>query len=503
MERAVALAEATRQLAIDALAHGVDLCEADRKMDPAQPRTPGSTLTQNQLKTMQLRCMDSVLVEKELLLGRCDLAFRASRCSTQHAIQRWNHLLEESYQCRVGFTPHDTIYSYGVLYSMEQKANTAVARFRKAGEMAEMLFEMMGRKYMLTRAQNSSTLGAPLTPCKTTAEAENRLKRAINTTRGDTRQILNNTERTHFVSFALGMKNAHAEGTKAWKQLRKIVQEHVAKRTSSGVCYLHTEFLGEDCIFHLAQFLEHGGVAACMLTGRDLRSVSFFRRQIPHLSIRKLPGMFPHAANGRTCVVSKKTVSRVVIDLSVCGARRADSRTSQQTLQHKNPEPVPSGRDARLAHKVDLNERNKRMAPEEACEDGMFRKRVPHSLCFSEPIVCTLDVVYADNHQIVRTSTGDSIIHLPRFQRTDGAPHSTHVALDDVPYPACMSFYVTDLTSQHAGRKFKLRVQGRTTAKDTDKTPVTLEAFSNEFAVVSTKRVAESSASGSSKAART
>ena len=499
LERTVALAQATRSLALDAMAYGVDLCEADRNIDPSTPRTTDTNLTQNQLKTMQLRSLESVLKEKELLLGRCDLAFRAS-VSQKRAVTRWRHLLDQSYDCRRGGGP---LYEYGTRCRVEQTAATAVGQFRKSWEMTEMLFEMMARKFMLTRAPSTTTIGAPLTPCKTTTEAEYRLKAAIAAQRGNSRQVLNNTERTHFVTFTLGRQKAHDEGTRLLDTVRHVVEQHVAKRQQSDICYLSTGFLGEDCIFYLAQFLEHGDVAACMLTGRDLRSVTFFRNQIPHLSIRKLPGMFPHAANGSICVVSKKTVSRVVVDLVVCGARRADSPISQETATHKTPEECPSGREGRLAHKEDINERARRRAPEETCDEGMFRKRVPHSMCFSEPIECSLDVVYADDHSLVRTALGESIIHLPRFQRTDSAPHSTHVSLDGVPYPACMCFYFTSLTSQHGGRKFKLRVQGRTAAKDAAKTPVTLETFSEEFAVVSTKRVAEASASSSSKAART
>lgn len=491
-ERSVSVAEATRAIAIDALAAGVDLPEIDRKGDGGRPRTPGSGLTQNELSLIKSRSLQSVLDEKDILLGRCDLAFRASAASPP--AQHW---FAESVACRKVRRGGASL-DYGARRGVEQQVVAAAALFRKSAEMADMLFEFMARKFMLTRAPNPLALGAPLPPCKTVADAEHRLKAAVAAPKGHPRQVLNMTERLHFVSFALGRKKAYDEASAAWERIREAVRAHVEERQRSGVCHLRTAVLGEDCVLCIAQFLGHSHVAACMLTGRDLRGVTFFRRQIPHLSIRKVAGMFPHAAEGSTCVVSKKTVSRVMVDLVVCGARRREC--PQETLAHKRPEAVPLGREERLAHKSDLHQRARRHAPEEACSEGLFRKRVSHSTCFAEPIACSIDLVYADNHAPVRSSTGESALHVPRFHRGDAAPHTTHVASDNVPYPACLNFYVTLLTSQCNGRTFKLRVQGRTCAKDAQRTPVALETFSDEFAVVSTKRVAQNAAAAAKRA---
>jgi hypothetical protein len=449
-------------------------------------------------------------IEKHInkLLGSCDICFRASDC-TDSRVTRWNHLLIEAQRSKqtdslqLTYLDMDDLFGdilmdqslalqYGVRSGMEGEATSVRQSFHDAFKMRTALVDVVVRNRLMCK---SGITGGEVEYPHTVSDAIGVLRENLK----HEASTLPDNVRTKFTGLLLKCYTLMQKAKSELASLTSAIDFHVGTRVQSKKLYLCYEFLGPDLVVRIA---EHSGwrcCAALIKVSRDFSQDAQLKRMLPHLSIRRVTGLFPHAVEtipevGRCNVVCKNTLVHVIVDICVTGARRSGCVFT--TAKHKDElagfmaDQFGERRHERRERGIDSAQRSFRNFDEESVSEDRFRARVNAREFFKSEMECVVLLVYADNHEEVSSNGGCPVLSLPHSMERYKTRLSTYTAKDGVPYPAYSAYNVIHLSTQDSRRLYKFKVVGkaplRTGGQPTHKT---LEAFSEPFAVVSTKRI--------------
>jgi hypothetical protein len=286
------------------------------------------------------------------------------------------------------------------------------------------------------------------------------------------------------------------------KNFENRVQQHVEARSSRGNQFISYNFLGTDIVLAIAEFVGYKYIPRMLMIDKAFSRDEGIKKLLPHLSVRCIPGLFPHGTEsipgiGHCSVVSKNTQVHLVIDLAITGTRRqgmnysTDRHASESAGWSEDPISIMSERRARY---IDVQERRMRKFDEEPTPEERFRVRLSARRLFCRELQCSVALVYADTHLEVNPGSLNAVISIPHSMAVRLTSMNTYTARDDVPYPAYTALNVMHLSTKHSNRLYKFKVVSQGWYKSTNGVPPldtiqkTLEAYSAPFAVVSTKK---------------
>ena len=466
--------EVLMQLAKDALAVGLDIVSTGEKNDRMVCKVVGCEFTQEWLDSVATPSTEFYSERIRKALGECDIAFRC-------------HVADEAAQIR--------------------------CLYERAGRSSNAAFSLLSEKRILTHLGQPENRAFVQPACKTVNSAYERLCFSLTP-----RSEIPKEVRSRILLFAVLRHVYRTKADARWTHLRAAVDEHVRARKCRGFTWLSASAVGLDVFINILECVNFRTAAKCMRVCAEFRDARELRCLLPHLSVRRVVGGFPHvvanhAGSGNCDYVVRKTLCYVFVDLVrtvhsncepcrgplhppnqvICGAARTDAESVRWQTTTTHPEESCDcdtvAERRRFARQLRI-----RNAAEEKVDSARFRRRLQHCLFFSTPIACKFELVYADTHAPVQ-SDSRSILTFPRFMRKSGAPTSTLTSNNNVPYPAHAAFWVDDLSQNHANRPFKIKVTGEAKTRfkhgDADSVRVaTLVAYSSPFEVISAKRVA-------------
>jgi len=453
---------------------------------------------------------DSIQVDTELslLMGRCDLCFKASESSDER-VTKWRHLLHEAGKCRVqsrgedefigideddilgGLLSETMALDYGVRSGIERQADQVRTEFTDAFKLRTSLINVVLQYKMLTKPSDSSIIEYPLTVSGAISTLRESLK-------PDSKTVMPSNVRTKFVPVMLKSHNAMVRAKASLLRLSDAVLGHVSARQASGRVYFSYEFLGADIIASIAELAGYRNASALLRMSSEFSRDENIKKLRPHLSIRSVPRWFPHAEHslpgiGNTAVIVKCNLVYIVIDLVVCGIKR--DGVTFATRQHVDPwagwKPEDMDRrSVRMARAQDLSERNSRFYSEESVSDGRFKVRLSALNFFQDELDCNVELVNADTGEPVNSLIEDTL-QTPRSMTTKLNRLKTYTARDMVPYPAHTAFNVNCLIFHRKEQRYMFRVTATGTTKPRGSTlghEKKLVAYSKPFVVMANKR---------------
>lgn len=527
-DKARMVMEASLGLVHDALAAGLDICTAqDRFVEKDRSKIPGTLFTQEQLDSMTTPSYDTMKKKVETAVGRCEIAFRSSVC-TQQSVTKYAYLLEEARHCNrdhaaaiaemydeddvfgvildsAGISTSDQDSCYGVRRDIERDGKKLLQMYAKIGRITAAIFDTITTYKLMSHAPSfsaSASQTALMPTCKTIAEGIGRLRAALQ----QKSSTLPSDVRSRLIQYMMGRHTAIQKAQSVWLELQERIDVHVNFRYGSSFSWL-TDKIGTDLLGQIMDFVDFRSASACLKTCKEMNSITHLKTLLPHLSVRWVPGVFPHVVApsiepGECGYIARKTLVHLYTDFVIKGPKRTDAASARlQTTPTEQPEGANPGfqtREDRLRKKRDEDSRAARESEDETPDASRFRRRLGHETFFGTPIKCAYDLVFADTLEIVPSATGISCLVFPKGMRKPNAPTSTYTSLSGVPYPAHVSFYTDDLSAHYSNRKFKIKVTGfaRTLTninKDEDSVyQQTLVAYSPMFEIVSTKKVSSS-----------
>ena len=363
------------------------------------------------------------------------------------------------------------------------------------------IFKIIRDYNILTHETTSNSVEIELEPCQSSVECKSRFASSLKRY-----SKLPEFVRTKLIKCIMARYASTVVANRVLGEVEKRIEIHVSARRKRNYSWLSTDKIGIDILGKVTEFVDFRSAAACTRSCSELRNLENLRVLLPHLSIRWIPGEFPHVIAPSTDTaycgfISRKTLVHVYTDLIVTGTRRDDPDSIMlQTTPSENEqeEPIYMSRVERINIRNDMHSRAKRHTTDGIEDTTRFRRRLGHEAFFSTPIKCSYDLVFADTHEIVQSTLGHSAICLSKSMRKPSAPIHTYTSLNGVPYPSRVSFYVEDLSVHHANRKFKVRVCGRATTlyskkahtySDSSIYTQKLIGYSKQFEIVSTKKV--------------
>jgi len=302
-----------------------------------------------------------------------------------------------------------------------------------------------------------------------------------------------------------------ASAEECFRQIEVRVAHHALLRSrSSTESWLSHDRLPGDVLSRIAQSAGVRAVSCWARTCRAFSGCEELREPMPHLSVRHVPGVFPHdvrrTSQGATCnCVSKKTMVKVFVDLVVTGLCAssdgdASSRRAASCMQTQITRPtrtaMSAGRETSAMRAEQRRQLSMRYCPDELVPESHYRHRLTHETFFSEPIYCAAELVFADTRQPVPAQDcGTPVLGTPMAMRKASAPTRTWTAPDGSPHPAVLCFYINSLSRYCDDRQFMVRVTGRSRTLPNPKHDKEsayaqkLVAYSRPFEILSCKRV--------------
>ena len=327
--------------------------------------------------------------------------------------------------------------------------------------------------------------------------AYNRLKDALSST-----STILAADRLLVMRAIMGRAKWFQEANRKRSEVEAMSDAHVKQRVRSGACWITGPSAVDECTSRCLEFVDYRSVSACLRVCRDFSKMEALKKLLPHLSVRHIPGVFPHTieegADGPlTNYVAKNTLSHVYVDLAITGKVDCTPERTRATPTHAQPLQAQFNellQSQRSRMNDEARNRNSRTAAEEEVNKSDFRRRLSHETFFSTPIECSFDLVSAADKKVVSGSG----LRYPRWMTNPfRTPASTFTSIDSVPYPAHGAFYVDQLSNNHTSRKFMIRVTGKATTLpnehgDEDSVYIhTLVAYSRPFELVSHKPVSK------------
>lgn len=273
--------------------------------------------------------------------------------------------------------------------------------------------------------------------------------------------------------------------------LKRRADHHNALRHAKVGVVLSDDFLGADLLGHIFEFCGLKEAIQLMRVNKEFSKNEALRGLLPHLSIRHVPGVFPHAnISGINYTTNHKKVA-VYVDFVVSGSRNSNN------LSDSFPKIEPKILHGRGEIKLDENKVKARHAPDEIINDDNFRTRISHEHFFNTPIFCNIDLVSAETHECAGSFSVVNAAGAPPRRGVPAAADETYTcALGDAHPAKCECFIHS--TSQHNGigkkQLFCIRAQGLALKKwsaPSEHPYHQFVAFSHPFEVVSKMSVAK------------
>lgn len=451
------------------------------------------------------------------LLGRCDICFRSSYCSDptvdrkrlhSRELYTWNPLVVEAKtgkqtdeldlaDINTGDPFNDVLFDQSSLAQYRERCITekGLRRVREAFcdafKIRTALINVVVKNRLFCQ---TDTKTGELQHAYTVSNAIKFLRDNLKVES----HTLSKNVRTRFTALMLKCYTLMQKAKLELKSMEFDVGVHVRARVQRGGTYLSYDFLGGDVIVRIAEHSGWRNCATLLKVASDFSVDTQLKRMLPHLSVRRVPGLYPHSVEyipgiGLCDVVCKNTLVHVVVDLCITGAKRESCKFAA-ALMHKDEsagfddDQFGETRDTRRLKKVDIIQRRFRNFP---CLDlpGYFRARISALCFFLSEVECSVSLVYADNHNDVPSDGPCCVLRTPHSMEKYKDRLTTYTARDGVPYPACSSFNVLHLSSQDKRLLYKFKVVGKASyCVDGNTVHKTLESFSEPFVVVSSKR---------------
>jgi hypothetical protein len=514
-ERAAQVARATNEFAAEALLHVCRSASASCRAqsgshDPEEVRR--QTVIRNLTPTAGWTHAE-INRHLSLVLGRCDIATRSSPC-TDERVTRHNHFLADAKKCKLipegevtvdelGFAElFDDILAdqalpleYGMRCGWDAECDRLRNTFAEAIRMRTAVMDLVTKHSLLSRSGMAGLHDYP----DTVGEAVQILRRRV---AKDAKSSLSENIRSRFWGLVVKCSTLMSTANSGLKTFENGVQQHVEARYNRGDQFLSYNFLGTDIVLAIAEFVGYKYIPRMLMIGTAFSRDEGIKKLLPHLSVRCIPGLFPHGTEsipgiGHCSVVSKNTHVHLVIDLAITGARRqgmnysTDQHASESAGWSDDPISIRAERRARY---VDEQERRMRKFDEEPTPEERFRMRLGARRLFCRELQCSVALVYADTHLEVNPGSLNAVISIPHSMAVRSTSMTTYTARDGVPYPAYTALNVMHLSTKHSNRlyKFKVVAQGwyKSPGGESSSCAIqkTLEAYSAPFAVVSTKK---------------
>ena len=515
IERAAQVARATNEFATEALLH---VCCSASASCRAQSGSHDSEEVRRQTVIRNLAptagwTQAGIDHHLSVVMGRCDISTRSSPCTDQR-VARHNHFLADAKKCKVvpesevtvgefGFVElFDDIFTsqalpleYGVRCGWEAECNRLRRTFAEAVRLRMAILELVSKHSLLSRSGVAGLHDYP----DTVGEAVQILRRRI---ANNGNSIILENNRNRFWGLVIKCSTLMSTSKSKLKAFENRVQLHVEARRNRADQFFSYNFLGQDIVLAIADFVGYKYIPRVLLLGTAFSRDDGIKKLLPHLSVRCVPGLFPHGTEsipgiGHCSVVSKNTHVHVVIDLAITGTRRSgisystDQHASESAGWSDNPVSIKAERRARY---VDEQERRMRKFDEESTSGERFRMRLGARRLFCCELQCSVTLVYADTHLQVNPGSPNAVISIPHSMAVRSTSMNTYTARDSVPYPAYTALNVMHLSTKHSNRLYKLKVVAKGWYKSADGgaqpklTKKILEAYSAPFAVVSTKK---------------
>ena len=315
------------------------------------------------------------------------------------------------------------------------------------------------------------------------------------------------------------LKSAHA----SFSSLKMLTNKHVAERRKKPSLLL---CMGDDCFEIMSRRLDSSSAISMMKSCTTLRDSKPLALRMPHLHIRMVGGSFPHSVSSsldwedlkanrkrlvtRNFVVKKKTVFLYVDFVQpkfrAVPLKKKPRADGLDNLLHdwsddefeSDPEssdrfrPVVEGHDTSTDYGMRMHKLGTRYqkewdeaeGPREKPDRWMFNERVCHDRYFEKPLSISVSLVFADTLDPATSPEFPDGIH----------PSNRYVANNNQLLRPCKDFgrempaqcklHVPLLTSEHGGRRFRLKLTGQSTKRGTSEA-VKIVSYSEPFEVVS------------------
>lgn len=384
---------------------------------------------------------------------------------------------------------------YGVRCGWEAECDRLRNSFAAAIRMRMAVLELVTKHSLLSRSGVAGLHDYP----DTVGEAVQILRQRVSK---NGKSSLAENIRSRFWGYVIKDSMLISTSNSELKAFERRVRHHVKARVSRAEQFFSYNFLGQDLVVAIAEFVGYKYISRVLMLCTAFSRDDGIKKLLPHLSVRCIPGLFPHCTEsipgiGHCSVVNKNTQVHLVVDLAITGARRPGINYS--TPQHAteaagwSEDPISIREERRLRY-IDKQQLRMRTFDEESTQCERFRTRLSARRLFSNEVRCSVTLVYADTHQEVNTGSPNAVISIPHSMAMRRSSMTTYTARDGVPYPAYTALNVMHLSNKHSNRlyKFKVVATGWYTGVDVGlqahEMKKTLETYSLPFAVVSTKK---------------
>lgn len=325
--------------------------------------------------------------------------------------------------------------------------------------------------------------------------------------------------RENLLERASTLKRAHD----LFASLRKLANQQIAERNKKPSLLFGME---DDCFEIMTRHLNSKSAIALIRSCKTFRDSKALAMRIPHMHIRMVPGCFPHAISSsldredlknnqkrlvtRNFVVKKRTVSLYVDfvrpTFRATPLKKKPRKDGLDNLLHDfsddefEEEPESPNRSRPVVgehnlstdygmrmHKLETRRQkdwDEAEGPREKVDRWMFNDRICQEIYFENPLDMTVSLVFADTLEPATHPGFPSGIDPSNRYVANGNKFRKPYRIFDREMPGQCKFHVPLLTSDHAGRRFRLKLTGRSTRRGTSE-PVKLVSYSDPFEVVS------------------
>jgi hypothetical protein len=303
--------------------------------------------------------------------------------------------------------------------------------------------------------------------------------------------------------------------------LKRLANQQIEERRKRPSLLLEME---DDCFEIMTRHLNSKSAIALIRSCKTFRDSKALAMRIPH--IRMVTGCFPHAVSSsldredlknnrkqlvtRNFVVKKRTVSLYVDfvrpTFRATPLKKKARKDGLDNLLHdfsddefeEEPESPNRSRPVigdhnintdygRRMHKLETKRQkdwDEAEGPREKVDRWMFNERICQEIYFERPLDMTVSLVFADTLEPATSPEFPDGIHPSNRYVANGNKFRKPYKIFDREMPAQCKLHVPLLTSEHAGRRFRLKLTGESTRRGNSE-PVRVVSYSDPFEVVS------------------
>lgn len=313
------------------------------------------------------------------------------------------------------------------------------------------------------------------------------------------------------------------KGHELFSRLKVLRKTHIAERRKKPSLLL---LMQDDCLDIMSRHLDTTSAIAMKQSCKTFHNFKSFSLRIPHMHIRMLTGKFPHCISSsldrdalmanrkqfvtRNFVVKKKNVFLYVDfvqqTLRTTPLKKKPRKDGLDNSLHdfsddefeEEPEspnlkrPIVGDHNQNTSygarmHKLETKrqlEWDNAEGPREKVDRFMYNRRIAQEQYFSRPLEISVSLVFADTLQPANSSDFPDGIKPSNRYIANGSRFRKPCNFVDHEMPAQCKFNIPLLTSEYGGRRFRLKLTGKTSRRAT-LSPVSIISYSEPFEVVS------------------